>query len=116
MDQYDLVGILEALREYQTDSAWDEKRLALSIMLVRCVNIIMMHKWWERIWTIQEAALSPNEPIIHFRGYSFPLGTFFSALDTAVSFLYDEPFRSAPGKHTLLLLLYYHISSCQHRA
>ncbi|KAI0549238.1 heterokaryon incompatibility protein-domain-containing protein [Xylaria curta] len=82
VDKYDLSGILEEVLKYETDT-WDERGLALAIMLFRCLNSIMTHKWWERVWTIQEAALSPNEPIIHFRGYSFLLCTVISAIDVA---------------------------------
>ncbi|OTA95277.1 hypothetical protein M434DRAFT_28962 [Hypoxylon sp. CO27-5] len=98
MDQYDLVSILEKILEYQTDSAWDEKRLALSIMLIRCVNIIKMHKWWERVWTIQEAALPQNEPIIYFRDYSFSLSTMISAMDAVARIdEMSDPLPDFPG-------------------
>ncbi|KAI0467478.1 heterokaryon incompatibility protein-domain-containing protein [Xylaria cf. heliscus] len=91
MDQYDLAKILEEFLNYPNNNPWDEKYFALGIMLVRCVNIIMMHEWWERVWTIQEAALPPNEPIIYFREYSFPYSTLVSAMDAAcTTFLSDE--------------------------
>ncbi|KAI0538784.1 heterokaryon incompatibility protein-domain-containing protein [Xylaria digitata] len=89
IDQYDLVTILEEFLQYGKGSPWDEKRVKAATMLTRCLNIIMTHKWWERIWTIQEAVLPPNEPIIYFRGYYFSYGTLISALDVSVGLSKD---------------------------
>ncbi|KAI0883970.1 heterokaryon incompatibility protein-domain-containing protein [Annulohypoxylon maeteangense] len=89
MDQYDLVHILKECLEYQITDTWDEIWLKLNIMLVRCVNVIMMHEWWERTWTIQEAALPPNEPIIHFRSYQFPYNTLVAATNAATKLFKD---------------------------
>ncbi|KAI1212649.1 heterokaryon incompatibility protein-domain-containing protein [Annulohypoxylon truncatum] len=95
VDQYDIASILDEYLKCQTDiSAWDEKQLSLGTMLMRCVNIILMHEWWERVWTIQEAALPPNEPIIHLRGYQFPFGTLISAMDAAAKI--DDEWKSIP--------------------
>ncbi|XDG07466.1 hypothetical protein ABKA04_007081 [Annulohypoxylon sp. FPYF3050] len=82
VDQYDIAGMLEEYQKFREANPWVPQLLALKIMIIRCVNIIMAHPWWERVWTIQEAALPPEEPIIHFRNYSFPYSTLISALDT----------------------------------
>ncbi|KAI1162114.1 heterokaryon incompatibility protein-domain-containing protein [Nemania serpens] len=81
-DEYDLANILKEFLDYPTP--YDENYFVLGTMLFSCLNIIMMHEWWERVWTIQEAALSPNDPVIYFQGYSFPYGTLNSAIDAVL--------------------------------
>ncbi|KAI0188672.1 heterokaryon incompatibility protein-domain-containing protein [Xylaria flabelliformis] len=83
VDGYDLPALYDAILQYQVDSAWDEKRFILSIMFLRCVNIIRRHEWWKRVWTVQEAVLPPNEPIIWFCGHTFSFSTMISAIDAA---------------------------------
>lgn len=43
----------------------------------------MLHEWWERVWTIQEATLPSKEPIIRFRGFRISYSTLISAMDAA---------------------------------
>ncbi|KAI0549425.1 heterokaryon incompatibility protein-domain-containing protein [Xylaria curta] len=105
MERYDLAAILQEFLEYQKDSIWDEKHCALAVMLVRCMNIIMVDEWWERVWTIQEAALPSNEPIIHFRGYYFSYSTVISALD-AVAGIEAMVFSDFPTPTTEIQTLY----------
>ncbi|KAI1738721.1 heterokaryon incompatibility protein-domain-containing protein [Xylaria scruposa] len=81
VDRYDLPALYDAVSRYQADSAWDEMRFILSIIFLRCVNIIMRHEWWERVWTVQEAVLPPNDPMIWFCGHTFSYGTIVSAAD-----------------------------------
>ncbi|KAI1089498.1 heterokaryon incompatibility protein-domain-containing protein [Rostrohypoxylon terebratum] len=85
-NQYDLAGMLEKYKEYQTARFWDKQPLGLKIMIARCVDSIMSHPWWERVWTIQEATLPSNEPIIYFRGYQYQYSALISALDVVQEF------------------------------
>ncbi|KAI0856830.1 heterokaryon incompatibility protein-domain-containing protein [Xylaria cubensis] len=86
VDRYDLPALYDAVLQYQVDSAWDEKRFILSIMFLRCMNIIRRNEWWKRVWTVQEAVLPPNEPIIWFCGHTFSFSTVVSAIDAADAF------------------------------
>ncbi|KAI0551191.1 hypothetical protein F4679DRAFT_144490 [Xylaria curta] len=96
IDRYDLPALYNAVLQYQVDSAWDERHFILGIIFVRCVNIIMSHEWWKRVWTIQEAVLPPNEPIIWFCGHTFSYGTMVSAIDAAGALVKKPQFSSAP--------------------
>ncbi|KAI1351005.1 heterokaryon incompatibility [Xylaria sp. FL0043] len=56
MNEYDLAAILREIRRHE-DLTWSKKKLALFYMLYRCVKAVLSHEWWNRIWTLQEAAL-----------------------------------------------------------
>ncbi|KAI0116929.1 heterokaryon incompatibility protein-domain-containing protein [Daldinia grandis] len=75
IDQYDLRGILEKFHELRSavksPDEIDREGWGLITMLIRCVNVIMSQKWWERVWTIQEAALPLEHPHILFQGHGF---------------------------------------------
>ncbi|KAI0381655.1 heterokaryon incompatibility protein-domain-containing protein [Hypomontagnella monticulosa] len=111
VDQYDLVGILERVHEVPLGTSWDRKRNTLSAMLVHCLNVIMSQEWWERVWTIQEAVLPREHPIIMFRGYEFSFEDFISAMKMVVRIrctmkggllsLYDETPDTDLSKHAL---------------
>ncbi|KAI1325984.1 heterokaryon incompatibility protein-domain-containing protein [Xylariaceae sp. FL0255] len=100
-NQFDLVAILEQCWKNKEINPQDNRTVAIAIALVHCVNHIMTDSWWERVWTIQEATLPALEPIIHFRGHSFPYSTVMSALD-AVTTIEDRVSSSnfyAPTAH-----------------
>lgn len=78
IDQYDLVAILTELQEYASQTPG--KKIALYVMLSRRVRAILLHEWWERIWTIQEAALPERPPIFFFQGYRFSFDEFILAI------------------------------------
>ncbi|TRX93625.1 hypothetical protein FHL15_005597 [Xylaria flabelliformis] len=90
VDPYDLVALYDAVSQYQADSAWDDKRFILSIMFIRCTRIIKRHEWWERVWTVQEAVLPPNDPIIWFYGHTFSFSAVISAIDAAFALVEIE--------------------------
>ncbi|KAI0481846.1 heterokaryon incompatibility protein-domain-containing protein [Xylaria cf. heliscus] len=107
VDEYDLPYIFEKVVKYQEDRLWDEERCALSILLYRCVNIIRTHKWWERVWTIQEAALAPNEPIIWFCGHTFSYSTLMAAIDVVDSIM--ASIRDSDGESSPVKDVYYEL-------
>ncbi|KAI1737933.1 heterokaryon incompatibility protein-domain-containing protein [Xylaria scruposa] len=102
MDPYDLPSILNDFLKYKKEDQWDEKRCGLGIMLHRYLALVMSREWWERIWTIQEAALPLNEPTIYFRGFYYLYSTLISAMDVCPS---EEDISNSnlfsPGTETL---------------
>ncbi|KAJ3580016.1 hypothetical protein NPX13_g549 [Xylaria arbuscula] len=81
MNEFDLTTILHEFERYSIDSPWSEKQLALYLMLVRCIQHMLSHAWWERIWTLQEGALPESPPIVYYQGYSCTLQTVQSAFN-----------------------------------
>ncbi|KAI1393338.1 HET-domain-containing protein [Hypoxylon trugodes] len=84
INQYDLTAILRECLKYSVNDPWNEEQWVLYLMLGRCVSLIQMHSWWERVWTIQEAACPPNAPIFFFQGYSFSFEDFTAAMNIIV--------------------------------
>ncbi|KAI0852450.1 heterokaryon incompatibility protein-domain-containing protein [Daldinia vernicosa] len=82
VDQYDLAALLRESLKYSMDAPWCEKQTLLYMMVIRCVALVMLHSWWERVWTIQEAACPPNAPIFVFHGYSFSFDDLSAAVNT----------------------------------
>ncbi|KAI1735241.1 heterokaryon incompatibility protein-domain-containing protein [Xylaria scruposa] len=83
LDQYDLLAILEAARTQNIGSDhWSEMKYVTYLMLIHCVNAILSCDWWQRMWTIQEAALPTTAPTFQFRGNSFS----FDDLEVAMEF------------------------------
>lgn len=78
--EYDLPAILERCQKYPVDIDWNKEQWEWWITLERCVNHLMLCEWWERTWTIQEAALPSQAPMLLFRGNSFSLDDFTSAM------------------------------------
>ncbi|KAI0097518.1 heterokaryon incompatibility protein-domain-containing protein [Nemania sp. FL0031] len=72
IDGDDYVAIINEYSKYCWESEWDEKQLAIYLMFHRCRNRIRMNEWWERIWTIQEAALPRQPPNLIFKGRCIP--------------------------------------------
>ncbi|KAI1326710.1 heterokaryon incompatibility protein-domain-containing protein [Xylariaceae sp. FL0255] len=103
LDQWDLTTILEEILKYQDADPWDERRFALNISFIRSTHAIRKHEWWKRVWTIQEAVLPLNDPIVWFCGRSLPLNTVISIIDSADS-VRDMFFENtgSPGKHVHL--------------
>ncbi|KAI0178853.1 heterokaryon incompatibility protein-domain-containing protein [Hypoxylon sp. FL1284] len=81
VDQYDLATILRKAQKYYIDDTWNERQWVLYTMLIRCAALVMMHSWWERVWTIQEGACPPNPPIFYFRGHTFSFDDFTAAMN-----------------------------------
>ncbi|KAI5861658.1 heterokaryon incompatibility protein-domain-containing protein [Durotheca rogersii] len=78
IDQYDLVSILKEVHQPSSSNTL-YKTICLGIMLIHCANVILSHEWWERVWTVQEAALPIQHPNIVFRGYEFSFGDLMAA-------------------------------------
>ncbi|KAI0894076.1 heterokaryon incompatibility protein-domain-containing protein [Annulohypoxylon nitens] len=82
ISQYDIRGLLSEFRGSEEKDVWSEAQYRTNITFIRCVNLIMMDEWWQRVWTIQEAALASNELVVFFRGRYFPFETIVSAMAT----------------------------------
>ncbi|KAI3322335.1 heterokaryon incompatibility protein-domain-containing protein [Xylariaceae sp. AK1471] len=99
VDQYDLRSILAEVRKLSLEIPWNKEHVVLGTMLTHCLNTIMSHEWWKRVWTIQEAVLPREHPIIMFRGYEFSFGDFISAIQAMRSLQSILPsIRSMPEK------------------
>ncbi|KAI0532196.1 heterokaryon incompatibility protein-domain-containing protein [Xylaria digitata] len=81
MHKHDLSSILQEFEKTIKDFQWDIKEFALFTMLFHRVKDILSHKWWERIWTLQEGVLPSGAVIICFRGYRFPLSHVEKAIE-----------------------------------
>ncbi|KAI8954427.1 heterokaryon incompatibility protein-domain-containing protein [Xylaria longipes] len=90
VDQYDLVGILGKAREMVLDIQWKTEQATLGLMLIHCLNTIMSHEWWERVWTIQEAVLPQEHPHFMFQGHEFSFIDFISAISLLEHFGYNK--------------------------
>ncbi|KAI2778798.1 heterokaryon incompatibility protein-domain-containing protein [Daldinia loculata] len=86
LHQYDLCAILSVLKECPLLGEFIEKKLALHIMLWRCIQEIFLQEWWERIWTIQEAALPRSSPIFYFKGNQFSFADLTVAMNMIEEF------------------------------
>ncbi|KAI0848921.1 heterokaryon incompatibility protein-domain-containing protein [Daldinia vernicosa] len=119
IDQYDLVGILEEFHRsilvLRSANEAGKKGWALITMFIHCINVIMSQEWWERVWTIQEAALPPEHPCILFQGHTFSFGDLTAALTTLHAlpgFAFDGPSEfidkadDLPSDTRFLLLAY----------
>ncbi|KAI2629540.1 heterokaryon incompatibility protein-domain-containing protein [Hypoxylon sp. NC1633] len=80
IDQNDLSSILEEFQKCHVNGKLSSRLLA-GIMMMRCMHYILSHTWWERIWTLQEAALPHEPPTFFFRGYSFSFDELTAAYD-----------------------------------
>ncbi|KAI0892961.1 heterokaryon incompatibility protein-domain-containing protein [Annulohypoxylon nitens] len=81
VDQYDLEGILDEFDQLILGTEIDEKGCALITILIHCVNVMLSHEWWERVWTIQEAALPPEHPRILFQGHDISFLDLLAAVE-----------------------------------
>ncbi|KAI1413677.1 HET-domain-containing protein [Hypoxylon sp. FL1857] len=79
IDQYDLATIVNEFRKYPMDGQWTVKQWGLFTMLSRCVGQVQSNEWWERVWTLQEAALPLRAPTFIFRGRSFSFDDIIAA-------------------------------------
>ncbi|GAW18865.1 hypothetical protein ANO14919_083470 [Xylariales sp. No.14919] len=86
IDGDDLVTIIEECSKYRMDGEWDEKQWAIYAMLHRCMDQIQLNEWWERIWTLQEAALPPKAPDLLFKGRRIPFDALIAAEDIMLKF------------------------------
>ncbi|KAI1428441.1 heterokaryon incompatibility protein-domain-containing protein [Xylaria sp. FL1777] len=86
MNEYDLCAILDAYQKCVINKQWDKEYFSLHMMLCRCVDHIILHEWWERIWTLQEAFLPEKGPIIFFQGQSFS----FNDLQAAIKLIFED--------------------------
>ncbi|RWA04002.1 hypothetical protein EKO27_g11102 [Xylaria grammica] len=86
IDGDDLVAIIEECSKYRMDGEWDEKQWAIYAMLHRCMDQIQLNEWWERIWTLQEAALPPKAPDLLFKGRRIPFDALIAAEDFILKF------------------------------
>lgn len=97
--QYDLVSILGSIGKLTPFTKTGKEQVIVSLRLAHCVNAIISHEWWERVWTIQEAVLPRQHPQFLFRGYGFSFGDFVAAIDAidslmdAISKLKEEDIR-----------------------
>ncbi|KAI0880035.1 heterokaryon incompatibility protein-domain-containing protein [Annulohypoxylon maeteangense] len=66
VDRYDLCSIIKELQDCPSQVQSIEKKTALYLMLWCCIQNILLQEWWERTWTIQEAALPRSPPIFYF--------------------------------------------------
>ncbi|KAI1365824.1 heterokaryon incompatibility protein-domain-containing protein [Xylaria arbuscula] len=80
MHEYDLVSITKEYQECLKEPRLTVKRVALQLMLYYCMSKIFQHKWWGRIWTLQEGALPKNAPTIIFQGHQFSFDHIISGI------------------------------------
>ncbi|KAI0448561.1 HET-domain-containing protein [Xylaria acuta] len=71
MNEYDLCAILNEIQRHPQREPYGEKDITLFMMLQRCIDQVLSHEWWERIWTLQEAILPPKAPIFFCHNYFF---------------------------------------------
>ncbi|KAI1086062.1 heterokaryon incompatibility protein-domain-containing protein [Rostrohypoxylon terebratum] len=103
IDQYDLRGMLDELCKLTLGDDLDDKSWALVTMLVHCVNVVLSHDWWKRIWTVQEAALPREHPQILLQAHGFSFGSNRStARFLALSWRYQFAFFRRMHRPTLL--------------
>jgi hypothetical protein len=106
LGRYRFHAILEELLKIGTNGDWkdwDEDRFELSALLIFCMTEIMADQWWERAWTVQEATLPPNEPMIYFEDVAFPYTALISALDLISSMPpQDDVYRHVWKEHSKL--------------
>lgn len=95
IDQYDLATILRKAQKYSMDDTWNERQWVLYAMLFRCSNLVLLHSWWERIWTIQEGACPPNAPIFYFHGHTFSFDDFIAAVSIVTRLTSDKDKHAA---------------------
>ncbi|KAI1358932.1 HET-domain-containing protein [Xylaria arbuscula] len=80
INEYDLPTIVKEHLKSLKDPM-SENRIAIQFMLERCINHILLHEWWERIWTMQEASLPSKAPIIIFKDCSFSFDDLIGAMN-----------------------------------
>ncbi|KAI0378949.1 heterokaryon incompatibility protein-domain-containing protein [Hypomontagnella monticulosa] len=104
VDQYDLAAILREAQKYSIDDPWSEKQWLLYSMLRRCTGLVLLHSWWERIWTVQEAGCPPNAPIFFFRGYSFSFDDFTGAVNIVIKMVSgsEHVTRQLENRHNVI--------------
>ncbi|KAI1385658.1 HET-domain-containing protein [Hypoxylon trugodes] len=72
INEYDLIAILREAKKYSFEEGeWSKRQWILYAMLRRCFARIVFRDWWERVWTLQEAALPPKAPLFFFQGHNF---------------------------------------------
>ncbi|KAJ2987001.1 hypothetical protein NUW58_g4748 [Xylaria curta] len=101
-DQYDLATILRKAQKHSIEDSWNERQWILYTMLLRCIGLVLMCSWWERVWTIQEAAM--NSPIFFFRGHTFPFADLTEAMNISskLSSGSEHVQRQIENKHNVI--------------
>ncbi|KAI1176087.1 heterokaryon incompatibility protein-domain-containing protein [Nemania sp. FL0916] len=78
INRYDLSTLLHEWQKCSDREPESERSSILFLMLWVLAFHIISNEWWERVWTLQEAILPQNSPILHFKGYCFPLDDFIA--------------------------------------